>query len=88
MVTKLVDSVKKSRTIRLSILDIVVGGVVSAAPVAIEIFSTTPVITKDSPLSTWMIFGVTMLSGLYKLWSGGYHAWLRYNTTGAIGENK
>lgn len=88
MINKLTYGAKKSRTIRVSILDMIIGGIVTASPVAIEVFSSAPVVTKDSPLSVWLVFGITILSGVYKLWSGGYHAWLRYQTTGAIGENK
>lgn len=86
MINKLVDGAKKSRTIRLSLVDAVVGGMVAAAPVAIQTFSSAPPITGDSPATVIIIYAVTIISGVYKLLSGGYHAYLRFDTHGAVGE--
>jgi len=86
MITKLMNGAKKSRTIRLSLLDCVIGGVVSAGPVAIQTLSSAPLLTPDSPMSVKIIFYVTIISGVYKLISGGYHAYLRFDTHGSVGE--
>ena len=77
--------IKKSRTLDLAAFEGIYGAMIAAAPAALSGLSAAPIITDDSQLPTLILYYGTMCVGVSKILLAGVHAYLRFKTTGAVG---
>jgi hypothetical protein len=71
--------IKGSRTLDLALFEAIYGGVIAAAPEAFGVITGAPVDNK-------IVYYGCLVVGASKFILAGVHAYLRFDTTGPVGE--